>query len=66
MKEFSITITFDPITKDCKVTGPINNRELCELGMELAKRVLQQHHQRSQIVVVPNGAMRFKPPEHKQ
>lgn len=61
MKEFKLEITFNPYTKDCKVTGPVNNQELCALGLELAKRVLAQHAERSQIVVVPNGA-RFKPP----
>lgn len=43
-KEFKLEITFNPETKDCKVTGPVNEPALCELGMELARRVIKQYN----------------------
>ena len=45
-KEFKLEIVFDPVTKDCKVTGPVNDHALCQLGLELAKRRQIGIHQR--------------------
>ena len=53
MPEFKITITFNPDTKDCRVEGPLKNRELCDLGFALAKGVIERHRRRT-IVVVPS------------
>jgi len=53
VKEFTLTITFDADTKDCKVTGPVNEPELCLLGLELARRVVEQHTRRRVIVGPP-------------
>ncbi len=62
MKEFSLTITFNPVTKDCQVTGPVNEPELCYLGLELARRVIAQHKERQPLVVVPNGNVKVTLP----
>ena len=40
--EFKLEITFNPDTKDCKVTGPLNELELCLMGLEMARRILIQ------------------------
>jgi hypothetical protein len=61
-KEFSLQITFDPVTKDCQVTGPVNEPELCYLGLELARRVIAQHKERQPLVVVPTGTKVTLPP----
>lgn len=53
--EFKITITFNPDTKDCKVEGPLKNKELCDLGMELARSVMEQNRRKT-IVSVPANA----------
>jgi hypothetical protein len=55
MKEFSLTITFNPVTKDCKVTGPLNEPGLCNLGLDLARRVIAQHKERQPLTVVSSG-----------
>jgi len=52
VKAFTLQITFDPVTKDCKVTGPVNEPELCYLGLELARRVIRQHKERGAIRIV--------------
>ena len=52
MNEFSLTITFDPVTKDCKVTGPVQEPELCYLGLELARRVIAQHKERQPLTLI--------------
>lgn len=43
-KEFKLEITFNAETKDCKVTGPINEPDLCMLGLELARRLIKQYN----------------------
>jgi len=55
--EFKITITFDPNTKDCRVEGPLKNKEVCDLGMELARRVMEQNRRR-QIIVPVHATLR--------
>lgn len=54
-KEFKLEITFDAVTKDCKVTGPINEPDLCLLGLEMARRVVEQL-KRKRIIVGPSAA----------
>lgn len=61
-KEFSLTITFDPVTKDCKVTGPVNEPDLCYLGLELARRVIAQHKERQPLQLVTTGTKVTLPP----
>lgn len=39
-KEFKFEIIFNPDTKDCKITGPLNEPDLCLLGLEMARRIL--------------------------
>jgi hypothetical protein len=62
VKEFSLTITFDPVTKDCKVTGPINEPDLCYLGLELARRVIAQHKERQPLTLITPGTKVSLPP----
>jgi len=62
MREFSLTITFDADTKDCRVTGPITDPELCNLGLELARRVIAQHKERAPIQVVNPQQVKVKLP----
>mgnify|MGYP001581405330 CR=1 FL=1 len=54
MAEFTLTITFDPNTKDCRVTGPVKDYELCRLGLVLAGEVLKQYRKR--LLILPSGA----------
>lgn len=49
---FELKIRFDPDTKQCQISGPIRNEELCMLGLELAKRFLKQFNQ-DRIKVAP-------------
>lgn len=51
MPEFTIKITFNPDTKDCRVEGPLRNKELCDLGFELARGVIEQHRRRTIVPV---------------
>lgn len=51
MQEFTIVITFNPDTKDCKVQGPLKNKALCDLGLELAREVMERN--RNRVIVVP-------------
>jgi hypothetical protein len=53
-KEFKLEITFDAETKDCKVTGPVNEKDLCFMGLELARRVIEQYHRKR--IIVPMAA----------
>jgi hypothetical protein len=50
-KTFKLEITFDPMTKDCKVTGPVNEPDLCYMGLELARRVIAQHKERAPLII---------------
>lgn len=50
--EVTIKITFNPNTKDCQVEGPLKNKDLCDLGLELARDVMEQNRRRM-IVSVP-------------
>lgn len=52
--EFTIKITFNPQTKDCRVEGPLKNKELCDLGMALAKEVMDRNRRRM-IISAPAG-----------
>jgi hypothetical protein len=49
--EFTITIKFNPNTKDCQVTGPLKNKELCDMGLALAKGVLEQRRRRTVVPI---------------
>lgn len=60
-KEFKLEITFNAETKDCKVTGPINEPDLCMLGLELARRLIKQYNQK-RIVAGPMIASPTPPP----
>ena len=51
-KEFKLEITFDAETKDCKVTGPLRDPDLCLLGLEMARRVLVQMKSK-RVIVAP-------------
>jgi hypothetical protein len=55
-KEFKLLITFNGETKDCRVTGPVNEPDLCLLGLELARRVIEQSR-KTKIVSAPAGAI---------
>jgi hypothetical protein len=59
-KEFKIEITFDAETKDCKVTGPIHEPDLCYLGLELGRRVIEQYS-RKKIMVGPAAPAKLAP-----
>lgn len=54
--EYKITITFNPNTKDCRVEGPLKNKELCDLGMELARGVMEQNR-RKMIISEPGRSV---------
>jgi hypothetical protein len=43
-KVFKLEITFDADTKRCNVTGPINDPELCYIGLELARRGIRDYN----------------------
>lgn len=51
MPEFKITITFNTDTKDCRVEGPLKNKDLCDLGFELARGVIEQNRRRTIVPV---------------
>ena len=38
-----LTITHDPTTNQVSVTGPIDNRAVCYMLLELARDVIQAH-----------------------
>lgn len=56
-KEFKLEITFNAETKDCKVTGPLKEPDLCLLGLEMARRVIVQMKSKK-IIVAPMLASR--------
>lgn len=60
--EFKLEITFDAETKDCRVTGPITEPELCYLGLELARRVIEQYARKRVIVAPTVGPVRAQRP----
>ena len=52
-KEFKLQIVFDADTKHCKLTGPINDPELCLLGLEIAKRFIVDHRSELKNMTLP-------------
>lgn len=52
-KEFKLQIIFDADTKHCKLTGPINDPDLCLLGLEIAKRFIVDHRSELKNMTLP-------------
>lgn len=67
-KEFKLQIVFDAETKHCKLTGPINDPELCLLGLEIARRFIVDHRSELKSMTLPGlsapapGAAQIKMP----
>jgi hypothetical protein len=53
--EFRLEIKFDADTRDCKVTGPLNEPDLCLLGLEMARRIIAGLKARK-IISVPTNS----------
>lgn len=51
-KEFKLQIVFDAETKHCKLTGPINDPDLCLLGL-IAKRFIVDHRSELKNMTLP-------------
>lgn len=52
-KEFKLEIIFNSETKHCKLTGPINDPELCLLGLEIARRFIVDRKSELKAMTLP-------------
>jgi hypothetical protein len=62
-KQFKLEITFDADTKACQVTGPIDEPELCYLGLEMARRVIQESARKRIVIAPTTGPIASTPPK---
>ena len=69
-KEFKLEIIFNAETKHCKLTGPINDPELCLLGLEIARRFIVDHRSELKGMTLPGlkapGSTRIELPNLRQ